>query len=164
MRSSRPQPAVTPSSSCKHQPFFDFPTLSLFHSSCLNSRLTQPAFFSYPSCSGSDSAPHLLPTKSNKPAPAGVFTQPFATQLVLLALEAAVERGAIDEADVTQEHLEQFLSRAGRRFYKLPEPAAGRIVLERKGDKIPASIKSDDGAVEVGISKAGADVFTLQWV
>ncbi|KAI6601115.1 hypothetical protein MCOR12_004423 [Pyricularia oryzae] len=113
---------------------------------------------------GSDSAPHLLPTKSNKPAPAGVFTQPFATQLVLLALEAAVERGAIDEADVTQEHLEQFLSRAGRRFYKLPEPAAGRIVLERKGDKIPASIKSDDGAVEVGISKAGADVFTLQWV
>lgn len=44
MRSSRPQPAVTPSSSCKHQPFFDFPTLSLFHS-CVNSRLTQPAFF-----------------------------------------------------------------------------------------------------------------------
>jgi dihydroorotase len=98
---------------------------------------------------------------------AGVFTQPFATQLVLLALEDAVERGVIGDDDVTQEKLELFLSRAGRRFYKLPEPDTGvaKIVLERKGETIPASIKSsaEDG-VEVGLSKAGAAVFSLRWV
>ncbi|KAL8387415.1 hypothetical protein RB595_009917 [Gaeumannomyces hyphopodioides] len=115
---------------------------------------------------GSDSAPHPLASKSGQPVPAGVFTQPFATQLVLLALEDAVERGVISDDEVTQEALELFLSRAGRRFYQLPEPKAGaKIVLERKGATIPASIKSGDGSgLEVGLSKAGASVFSLRWV
>jgi dihydroorotase len=97
--------------------------------------------------------------------PAGVYTQPFATQLVLLALEEAIERGVITEADVTQEKLEGFLSRFGRRFYKLPEPEVSgkKIVLERKGEKIPASVVSEDGGIEVGISRAGAKVFSLRW-
>lgn len=84
-------------------------------------------------------------------------------QLVLLALEEAIERGVITEADVTQEKLEGFLSRFGRRFYKLPEESGKKIVLERKGEKIPASIHSEDGKTEVGISKAGAEVFSLAW-
>lgn len=97
--------------------------------------------------------------------PAGVYTQPFATQLVLLALEEAIERGVITETDVTQEKLEGFLSRFGRRFYKLPEPEASgkKIVLERKGEKIPASVLSEDGGIEVGVSRAGAKVFSLRW-
>ena len=93
-----------------------------------------------------------------------MFTQPFATQLVILALEEAATRGAISEDDITQERLEQFLSISGRRFYKLPDPAAGtKIVLERKGEKIPTSIKNLDGSVEIGISRAGADVLSLRW-
>ncbi len=63
---------------------------------------------------GSDSAPHPIESKTSAAqgkAPAGVYTQPFATQLVLLALEEAIERGVIHEADVTQEKLEGFLSR-----------------------------------------------------
>lgn len=117
--------------------------------------------------SGSDSAPHPLASKSGQPVPAGVFTQPFATQLVLRALEDAVERGVVSDDGVTQEKLELFLSRAGRCFYKLPEPeaAGAKIVLERKGATIPASIKSGDGSgLEVGLSKAGASVFSLRWV
>ncbi|KAI1101480.1 amidohydrolase 2 [Jackrogersella minutella] len=115
---------------------------------------------------GSDSAPHPLQSKTSAAqgkAPAGVYTQPFVTQLVLLALEEAIERGVITDADVTQEKLEGFLSRYGRRFYKLPEHSASEIVLERKGEKIPASISSKNGSIEVGISKAGTDVFSLTW-
>ena len=95
-------------------------------------------------------------------APAGVFTQPYVTQLVLLALEEAVERDVITNDDVTQEILEGFLSRNGRRFYKLPEVTEGRIVLERKGEKIPASVKGGQ-SVEVGISRSGTEVFSLTW-
>ncbi|KAH7031286.1 uncharacterized protein B0I36DRAFT_121016 [Microdochium trichocladiopsis] len=120
---------------------------------------------------GSDSAPHQLSTKSATPPPAGVFTQPVAVQLVLLALEEATEKGIVSEADITQDRLEAFLSRSGRKFYKLPEqsPAAAaagsKIVLERKqGETIPQSIKSADGKAEIGISKAGAQVFALSWV
>ncbi|PHH67849.1 hypothetical protein CDD80_475 [Ophiocordyceps camponoti-rufipedis] len=115
---------------------------------------------------GSDSAPHPLSTKTGtQKVPAGVFTQPFATQLVLLALEEAVERGVIDESDVTQEKLELFLSRAGRRFYKLSEDADGaRILLERKGAKIPPYVASANHVLQVGLSKAGSSVFSLRWL
>ncbi|KAI1337466.1 dihydroorotase [Xylariaceae sp. FL0016] len=116
---------------------------------------------------GSDSAPHSLASKTSAErgkAPAGVFTQPYVTQLVLLGLEEAIERGVISEADVTQEKLENFLSNNGRQFYKLPKASSNKkIVLERKGHKIPTSVKAQDGKVEVGISKAGAEVFSLHW-
>ena len=116
--------------------------------------------------SGSDSAPHPIQSKTSAAqgkAPAGVFTQPCATQLVVLALEEAIERGVIAEADVTEEKLAGFLSRYGRRFYKLPETTDKKIVLERKGEKIPHSVKSEDGKAEVGISRGGDEVFSLTW-
>lgn len=116
--------------------------------------------------SGSDSAPHPLQNKTSAEkgkAPAGVFTQPFVTQLVLLGLEEAVDRGVISEQDITLEKLEGFLSRNGREFYKLPETSGRKIILERKGDKIPTSVKTADGSVEVGISRAGVETFSLRW-
>ncbi|KAJ2974141.1 hypothetical protein NUW58_g8752 [Xylaria curta] len=113
---------------------------------------------------GSDSAPHPLVTKQGKPVPAGVFTQPYATQLVLLALEEATEKGIIDEKEVTQENIEGFLSVFGRRFYNLPEPtsAGPRIAVKRTGETIPASIGSADGTLEIGISRSGATIFSLR--
>lgn len=99
--------------------------------------------------------------------PAGVFTQPFASQLVILALEEAIGRGVLEEDQVTQDRLEQFLGRSGRRFYKLPDPATEgrpRIVLERKGETIPTSIKSVDGTLEVALSRSMAPVFSLSWL
>jgi dihydroorotase len=97
--------------------------------------------------------------------PAGVFTQPYATQLVLLALEEATEKGIIDEGDVTQEHIEGFLSRFGRRFYKLPEPSSTgeRIVVKRTGEMIPESIRSADGTLAIGLSRSEASVFSLRF-
>ncbi|RMJ23745.1 dihydroorotase [Aspergillus sp. HF37] len=112
---------------------------------------------------GSDSAPHLLPSKRAEKAPAGVFTQPCVTQYVLLALEEAIERGLVSSDEITQEKVGNFLSRFGRRFYKLPE-SENRIVLERKGDKIPETIKSQDGSTEVALSRGGdGGVFSLSW-
>ncbi|KAL1881472.1 hypothetical protein VTK73DRAFT_3534 [Phialemonium thermophilum] len=113
---------------------------------------------------GSDSAPHPLASKTGRPVPAGVYTQSAATQLVLLALEEAIDRGVLSEQDVTQELLEEFLSRAARRFYKLSDPGPARIVLERQGETIPASVRTADGSLEVGLSRAGAVVFSLRWV
>ncbi|KID78204.1 uncharacterized protein G6M90_00g040090 [Metarhizium brunneum] len=115
---------------------------------------------------GSDSAPHQIISKTSAEqgkAPAGVFTQPVATQLVLMALEEGVVRGDISENDITQEKLEGFLSRHGRRFYKLPETSDKKIILERKGEKIGTSVKSADGKFEVGISRAGTEIFSLAW-
>jgi dihydroorotase len=86
------------------------------------------------------------------------------TQLVLLALEEAIERGLITEADVTQEKLEGFLSKNGRKFYQLPETSSKKLVLEREGAKIPKSVRNEDGSVEVGNSRAGDEVFSLRWV
>lgn len=86
------------------------------------------------------------------------------TQLVLLGLEEGIERGIISEEDVTQEKLEGFLGKFGRRFYKLPETSGNSLLLERKGEKIAPSVKSESGAVEVGVSRAGAEVFSVTWV
>jgi dihydroorotase len=69
----------------------------------------------------------------------------------------------ITEADVTQEKLAAFLSRFGRQFYKLPEVSGKKIVLEKKGEKIPTSVLSEDGSFEVGISRVGAEVYSLRW-
>ncbi|EGE08803.1 dihydroorotase [Trichophyton equinum CBS 127.97] len=112
---------------------------------------------------GTDSAPHQKSAKDQPKPAAGVFTQPYATQYVLLALEDATERGIIQESAVTQERLEGFLSRSGRRFYKLPEPEPGKIILERKGEIIEKSIKNEDGSVEVALSRGGAEIFSLRW-
>jgi dihydroorotase len=105
--------------------------------------------------------------QSGQSVPAGVFTQPFASQLVILALEEAIGRGVLEVDEVTQGRLEQFLSRSGRRFYKLPDPATEgqpKIVLERTGETIPTSIKSADGTLEIGLSKSMAHVFSLRWL
>lgn len=105
-------------------------------------------------------------TQHGHPAPAGVFTQPFASQLVILALEEAIARGILQEDQVTQDQLEQFLSRSGRKFYKLPDPATqggARIVLARRGELIPKSIKSVEGDVEIGLSKSQSPVLSLSW-
>lgn len=77
---------------------------------------------------------------------------------------------------MTQEGLERFLARNGRRFYKLPQvdgDGAGNveggtqgrwIVLERKGERISMSIGGGDGGLEVGLSRGGDEVRSLRWV
>ena len=77
---------------------------------------------------GSDSAPHPKSAKVGTTvldnngdamvaAAAGIFTQPFATQLVVDSIEAAIRRGLITFGDIDREKFIGFLSRFGEEFY-----------------------------------------------
>ena len=74
---------------------------------------------------GSDSAPHPMSAKvgeggeAKKQPAAGIFTQPYATQLVVDALRHGVEMGVLREEQVSVDVLQRFLSRFGREFYRL---------------------------------------------
>lgn len=49
---------------------------------------------------------------------AGIFTQPYATQLMLEALELSAEKKYLDRSGVNEEVLRMFLTESGRRFYQ----------------------------------------------
>lgn len=71
--------------------------------------------------------------------------------------------------DVSREVIEGFLSHSGRAFYKIARPeqeatSKHGIRLERKGERIPESIKSEDGAIEVVPFRRGEEVMTLTWL
>jgi len=96
---------------------------------------------------GTDSAPHPAVAKrggdlGKQKTSAGVFTQPYATQTVLDALEEGIKQKVITEADVTTEKLQGFLSGYGRAFYKVPDSKGEKIVLKRGGDVIVDSLPS----------------------
>lgn len=117
---------------------------------------------------GSDSAPHVLSSKTGvKKAAAGCFTQGHATQLVVGAVEEGISNGWLPK-DVGADVLNEFLSGRGRRFYQLKDPAAeGRkerkILLEKKGEKIPEILRNQDGSVEVAPFRRGEEVWSLTW-
>lgn len=115
---------------------------------------------------GSDSAPHPVQSKKGAGATAaGCFTQPYVSQIVIEALEAAVEQGWINENELTLEAIEGFLSGFGRKFYKLPDASSSKkIRLEKKGEKIPDIVRSADGAVEVVPWGRGREVRSLSWI
>ncbi|KAL9624586.1 MAG: hypothetical protein Q9160_001251 [Pyrenula sp. 1 TL-2023] len=115
---------------------------------------------------GSDSAPHPLSSKLvTKSAAAGCFTQPWATQLVIGAMEEAVRKGWVTEDEVTEEALTEFLSARGRRFYGLEEHGekGRKIKLEKKGERIPAMMEGREG-LKVEPFRAGEEVWSLEWV
>lgn len=71
--------------------------------------------------------------------------------------------------DISRDVIEGFLSRYGRTFYKiapLETEIASKysIRLERKGEKIPKSIKSLDGGIEIVPFRREEEVMTLTWI
>ena len=114
---------------------------------------------------GSDSAPHSLESKKErgKSTPAGCFTQPWCTGLVIGALEEGVKNGWIGEEDVSREVLEGFLSTYGKKFYQVEEAKERRLVLEKKGERIKDVVRSHDGNLEVVPFGAGKEVWSVSW-
>ncbi|TKA67525.1 hypothetical protein B0A49_08250 [Cryomyces minteri] len=112
---------------------------------------------------GTDSAPHPAQAKKGDKPAAGVFTQPYATQLVLDAFEMACETGALKEGDITREALEGFLSKFGRAFYRAPDARNERIVLKRGDERIVDVIRKDGSDVEVVPFRRGRSTWTLTW-
>lgn len=71
--------------------------------------------------------------------------------------------------DISREALQGFLSHFGRAFYKIDQSkhemtSKYGIRLERKGERIPKSIKSLDGTIEVVPFRRGEEVMTLTWL
>ena len=114
---------------------------------------------------GSDSAPHPITSKYSKnKSAAGVFTQPYATQLVIEALEIAVETGALKEEDITLEKINGFLSGHGRAFYGLEESSNVQIELTRGTGKIMNILQNGDGSLQVVPFRRGDKTRTLTWL
>lgn len=111
---------------------------------------------------GSDSAPHPVAAKEERGRPAaGCFTQPYATQLVLDALELAVVRGMLAEEQVTEQGLADFLGNFGRAFYRVQNPGGERIVLSRGGERVVGVVAG--AGVEVAPFRAGEETWSVQW-
>jgi dihydroorotase len=112
---------------------------------------------------GSDSAPHDISAKkggTGKTA-AGVFTQPYVTQLVLGAFEEAIAREVITEADVTKEILEGFLGGWGRNFYGIRDSSNEKIVLRKGAEVVQESFKGE--GVEVIPFRRGQNTWSIEW-
>ena len=112
---------------------------------------------------GSDSAPHDIKAKKGGTGKtsAGVFTQPYVTQLVLSAFEQAIERKVISEPDVTAEILEGFLGGHGRRFYGIADSSKEKIVLRKRSEVIQESFVGD--GVEVVPFRRGQSTWSIEW-
>lgn len=111
---------------------------------------------------GSDSAPHPAASKrGGDKIAAGVFTQPYTTQVVMDSFEQACENGVLNEDDITPEIVEGFMSKFGRAFYGLEEEKKEFITLERKGEKIADILKSDK--LDVVPFRRGQASWSVSW-
>jgi dihydroorotase len=111
---------------------------------------------------GSDSAPHPAASKrGGEKIAAGVFTQPYTTQVVVDAFEQACDNGVLKEEDITPEIVEGFMSKFGRAFYGLPEEKKEFITIEKKGDKISAILESDK--IDVVPFRKTQETWSVSW-
>ena len=112
---------------------------------------------------GTDSAPHPIQAKTGGKIAAGVFTQPYATQLVLDALEMGCEKGILQEEDITKEVLEGFLSRFGRAFYRAPDERNEQIILIKGQEVIVDVVTREGSGVEIVPFRRGMRTWSLEW-
>nr|XP_036589373.1 dihydroorotase [Colletotrichum truncatum]KAF6801378.1 dihydroorotase [Colletotrichum truncatum] len=113
---------------------------------------------------GTDSAPHPITSKSGpSKAAAGVFTQPYAVQYLLAALDEAVARGEIKDEEVTQEALEGFVAHYGRKFYGGFEDQKKERIRLTRGGAIVNQVFEGEG-IQVVPFRAGKDTWSLTWL
>ena len=111
---------------------------------------------------GSDSAPHPATSKrGGDKVAAGVFTQPYTTQIVIDAFEQAWRKGVLKEEDVTPEIVQGFMSKFGRAFYGLEEEKE-YILIEKKGEQISNILKTQ--SLEVVPFRKGQETWSVSWV
>jgi dihydroorotase len=118
---------------------------------------------------GSDSAPHSIQAKQgslNPPAKqaAGVYTQPFCTQLVLDAFEQGCQEGLLNEDQLTHKVLSGFLGEHGRLFYHQPMSNRQIILGAREIVQIPDLIAVDNRTVAIAPFRRGQRTRSLGWL
>jgi dihydroorotase len=113
---------------------------------------------------GSDSAPHPATAKrGGDKISAGVFTQPYATQIVLDAFDHACERGVLTEDAITKDILEGFLSSFGRAFYGLEKESKEFLTLKRGSAKILDILTNDKSDIEVVPFRRSQATWEISW-
>ncbi|KAI9717306.1 MAG: hypothetical protein M1812_004833 [Candelaria pacifica] len=117
---------------------------------------------------GTDSAPHPIEAKTGGSdrkgkIAAGVFTQPYATQLFLDALGKGCEDNILSEEEITKEILENFLSGFGRKFYEVEDEGNERIVLRRGDERIVDVFRSRSGDLEIVPFRRGEETWSVEW-
>lgn len=117
---------------------------------------------------GTDSAPHALSAKRGGgdgmgKCAAGVFTQPYATQLVLEAFEGAVEKGILKSEALSKDVLTGFLGEFGRKFYS--EPASKRKIRITAGqDRVMEALKFGKDDEKIVPFRRKEPIYTLEWI
>lgn len=92
-----------------------------------------------------------------------MFTQPYATQLVLEAFEEGVGRGVLDPEILTPQLLAGFLGEHGRAFYGEPKSKETIIVGEDKTEKIIDVLSGGKGEFEIVPFRRGCSTSALSW-
>jgi dihydroorotase len=117
---------------------------------------------------GTDSAPHALSAKRGGDdglgkCAAGVFTQPYATQLVLEAFESGIEKGVLERGALGGDVLRGFLGEFGRRFYR--EPASKEKIRITPGrETIMEVLNFGREKQKIVPFRRKEPVYTLEWI
>lgn len=123
---------------------------------------------------GTDSAPHLFGAKRGGmdmhqvgKCAAGVFTQPYATQLVLEVFEAAVNKGVIKQEQLHKNVLEGFLGGFGRKFYRI-EPSGRRIKVSSEQERVVSTLqvggsKENNNGLVIIPFRQNSPIYSLEW-
>ena len=115
---------------------------------------------------GSDSAPHPLKAKRGgdmgmDKCIAGIFTQPYVTQLALEAIENAIEKGLLSQDEVTENVLHGFLGVHGRKFYGVPD--SNRMIRVRKAEETIMDILRIGQNDVVIPFRRGQPTYSIEW-
>jgi dihydroorotase len=119
---------------------------------------------------GTDSAPHPLHAKRGGvgdvlgKCAAGIWTQPYATQLVLEALEQAIEKAHLDKNGVTEKMLTRFLSENGREFYRQEMSKERRIKITAAEERVIKQLHFGPDQNVIVPFRRGEPIYSLEWI
>lgn len=116
---------------------------------------------------GTDSAPHALNAKRGGEdglgkCAAGVFTQPYATQLVLAAFENAIKEEVIEEGALTERVIRGFLGEFGRRFYGEAR-SKERFMVTNREERVMEVLEFGRGDEKIVPFGRTEPVYSLEW-
>ncbi len=118
---------------------------------------------------GTDSAPHPLQAKRGGAedvlgkCAAGIFSQPYATQLVLEALEQAVEEGHLIRSDVSEELLRKFLTENGRKFYGEANSKETIRIVSRE-ERVMKQLQFGPDQDVIIPFRRGEPIYSIEWM
>jgi len=94
---------------------------------------------------------------------AGVFTQPYATQLVLAAFENAVKEEVLEKDTLTMRVVRGFLGEFGRKFYGEAR-SRRKIRITNQEERVMEVLEFGRGGQKVVPFGRTEPVYSLEWI